>query len=120
MDRKALIREYKESQRPMGVYCIRNTVNGKLLVGKSIDLPSILNRQRAQLRAGSHPNSTVQKDLSEYGADAFEVEVLDTLEVPNQADYDPSADLRTLEQMWLDKLSPFGDRGYNPEPKSAA
>jgi hypothetical protein len=120
MDRKALTREYRESQRPMGVYCIRNTVNGKMLVGKSIDLPSILNRQRAQLRAGSHPNPTLQKELSEYGGDAFEVEVLDTLEVPEQADYNPSADLRTLEQMWLDKLSPFGDRGYNPEPKSAA
>jgi hypothetical protein len=39
--------------------------------------------------------------------------------VPDQADYDPSADLRTLEQMWLDKLSPFGNRGYNPEPKRA-
>ena len=52
MDRKALVREYKETQRPMGVYCVRNTVNGKLLVGKSIDLPSILNRQRAQLRSG--------------------------------------------------------------------
>jgi hypothetical protein len=120
MDRKALIREYKESQRPMGVYCVRNTVNGKLLIGKSVDLPSILNRQRAQLRAGSHPNPTLQKELSEYGTDAFEVEVLDTLEVPDQAGYDPSADLRTLEQMWLDKLSPFRNRGYNPEPKSTA
>jgi hypothetical protein len=120
MDKKALIREYKESQRPMGVYCVRNIVNGKLLVGKSIDLPSILNRQRGQLRAGSHPNPTLQKELSEYGADAFEVEVLDTLEVLDQADNDSSADLRTLEQMWLDKLSPFGERGYNPEPKRAA
>jgi hypothetical protein len=120
VDRKALIREYKESRRPMGVYCVRNIVNGKLLVGKSIDLPSILNRQRGQLRAGIHPNPTLQKELSEYGVDAFEVEVLDTLEVVDQADNDSSADLLTLEQMWLDKLSPFGERGYNPEPKRAA
>jgi hypothetical protein len=119
MDKKTLIREYKGTRRPMGVYCIRNTVNGKLFVGKSTDLPSILNRQRGQLRSGSHPNPTLQKDLIEYGAEAFEVEVLDTLEVPDQADYDPSADLRILEQMWLDKLSPFGNRGYNPEPKRA-
>src|SRR5918993_3441978 len=115
MDKKALMREYKEPRRPMGFYCIRNTANGKLLVGKSADLPSILNRQRAQLRSGSHPNPTLQKDLIEYGAEAFEVEVLGTLEVPDQADAAPSTDLRTLEQMWLDKLSPFGDRGYNPE-----
>jgi hypothetical protein len=119
MDKKSLIRGYKETRRPMGVYCIRNTVNGKLLVGKSSDLPAILNRQRAQLRSGSHPNPTLHKDLVEYGTEAFEVEVVDTLEVPEQADYDPAADLRILEQMWLDKLSPFGDRGYNPEPKRA-
>ena len=104
----------------MGVYCIRNSVNGKLLVGKSTDLPSILNRQRGQLRLGSHPNPALQKDLVEYGAEAFEVEVLDTIEAPNHADYDPSADLRTLEQMWLEKLLPFGNRGYNPEPKGTA
>ena len=120
MDRKALIREYKETRRPMGVYCVRNNVNGKLLVGKSSDLPAIVNRQRAQLRAVSHPNPTLHKELVVYGADAFEVEVLDTLEAGDQADYDPSADLQALEQMWLEKLSPYGDRGYNPEPKRAA
>lgn len=119
MDKKALSREYKETRRPMGVYCIRNSVNGKLLVGKSSDLPAILNRQRGQLRSGTHPNPTLQKDLVEYGAEAFTVEVLDTLEAPDKADYDPAADLRTLEQMWLDKLSPFGNRGYNPAPKRA-
>jgi hypothetical protein len=117
MDRKALIREYKETKRPIGVYCIRNTVNGKLLIGTSRDLPSILNRQQMQLRAGSHTNQSLQKDLREYGAEAFEVEVLDTLELHEQGDYDPAADLRILEQMWLDKLSPYGERGYNPEPK---
>ena len=119
MDKKALSREYKDTRRPMGVYCIRNTVNGKLLVGKSVDLPSILNRQRGQLRSGSHLNPSLQKDLIEYGAEAFEIDVLDTLEATDRADYDPSTDLRTLEQMWLDKLSPFGNRGYNPVPKRA-
>lgn len=119
MDRKALIREYKETQRPMGVFRVRNTVNGKSLIGKSTDLPSMLNRQRAQLRMVSHSNRALQKDLEEYGPDAFEVEVLDTLDVPDRPDYDPSADLLTLERMWLDKLSPYGERGYNPEPKRA-
>ena len=32
MDPKARIREYKETPRPMGVYRVRNTVNGKSLV----------------------------------------------------------------------------------------
>ena len=117
MDRKALIREYKETPRPMGVYQIRNTVNGKLFVGSSKDLPSMFNRHRAALRMGSHQNRELQKDWGEFGADAFEFEVLDELTPQERPDYNPSDDLKALEQLWLDKLSPFGERGYNPEPK---
>ena len=120
MDRKALIREYKETPRPMGVYQVRNTANGKLLVGASVDLPSILNRHRAQLRMGGHPNRALQKDWAEFGPEAFEFEVLDTLTPPERPGYDPSDDLRALEALWLDKLSPFGERGYNTQPKRGA
>src|ERR671926_669142 len=109
MDKKALAREYKESPRPMGVYQVRNTVNGKLLVGSSVDLPAILNRARAELRAGGHRNRELQKDWAEFGPEAFEFEILDTLNPPERPDYDPKPDLRELEALWLDKLSPFGE-----------
>ncbi|MBI3785066.1 MAG: GIY-YIG nuclease family protein [Deltaproteobacteria bacterium] len=117
MDRKALIREYKENQRPMGVYRVRNTKNGRSLVGSSVDLPSILNRHRAQLKLNSHANRALQSDWNELGAEAFEFEVLDTLKPIERPDYKPADDLRALEQLWLEKLSPFGERGYNPPPK---
>ena len=39
---------------------------------------------------------------------------------PDQSGYDPKADLRALEELWLDKLSPFDERGYNVVPKRAA
>ena len=120
MNRKALIREYKESSRPMGVYRVRCVVNGKSLVGVSLDLPAMLNRQQSQLKMGGHPNKMLQKDWNEHGAEAFEFEVLDTLEASEGENYDPKADLRTLEEMWLAKLTPFGERGYNSAPKHAA
>ena len=120
MDKKALTREYKESPRPAGVYQIRNTANGRVLVGASVNLPAILNRHRAELRAGGHRNRELQKEWAEFGAEAFEFEVLDTLAPPERADYDPAADLRALEELWLDKLSPFGERGYNAAPKPRA
>jgi hypothetical protein len=113
MDRKALIREYKEARRPMGVFRVRNTVTGKSLVGTSINLPGMLNRQRFQLGLGAHPNRELQQDWNELGPDAFVFEVLDTLTAPERLDYDPSDDLRAIEQLWLDKLSPFEDQGYN-------
>ncbi len=120
MDKKALLREYRESPRPMGVYQVRNTANGKVLVGASVNLPAILNRHRAELRAGGHRNRELQKDWAEFGPEAFEFEVLDTLAPPERPDYDASDDLRALEELWLDKLSPFGERGYNAPPKRTA
>jgi hypothetical protein len=117
MDRKALIRKYKETPRPMGVFRVHNTVNGKSLVGTSVDLPSMLNRQRAQLSFGGHPNRELQGDWNEMGPDAFRFEVLDTLTPRQEPGYDPADDLRALEALWLEKLSPFGERGYNPKPK---
>ena len=117
MDKKALTREYRENRRPMGVYQIRNTVTGKLLVGVSVYLPALLKRHRAELRMGGQRNRELQKDCAEFGPDAFEFEVLDTLTPPERPDYDPSGYLRALEELWLDKLSPFGERGYNAAPK---
>ncbi len=120
MDRKALIREYKADRRPMGVFQVRNTLSGKVFLGSTVDLPSMLNRQRAQLQMGAHPNRPLQADWRAHGADAFAFEVLDTLTPSDEAGYDPAADLRTLEAMWLAKVAPFGERGYNAEPKPGA
>jgi len=117
MDRKALIRDYKETPRPMGVYRVRNTSNGKSLVGSSVNLTAILNRHRTLLKLGSHTNHVLQKDWNALGPEVFEFEVLDTLKPPDEPGYDPTDDLKVLEQLWLEKLSPFDERGYNPRPK---
>jgi hypothetical protein len=116
VDRKALIRKYKETPKTAGIYRVRNLTNEKSLVGASPDVPSMLNRERAQLRTGTHMNRPLQADWIALGADAFAFEILDTLAPPaDNPAWDPTDDLRELERMWLEKLSPFGDRGYNPE-----
>lgn len=117
MNRKELIREYRERPRQMGIYQLRNTANGKVLVGASVDLPAILNRHRAQLKLGAHPNRALREDWARFGADAFAFEIVDTLAQPEEPDYDPADDLRTLEAMWIETLQPFGERGYNHPPR---
>jgi hypothetical protein len=113
MDRKSLIRAYKETPRPMGVYRIHNTRDDRSLVGRSVDLPAILNRERVALRLGNHPNEALQRDWVAYGPDAFVFEVLDTIKAPDdQRNYDPTDDLRVLEEMWVDRLQVVGERGY--------
>jgi hypothetical protein len=117
-DRKTLIRQYKENRRPMGIFRVRNVANGKSLVGACVDLPAMLNRQEFQLRSGGHPNRELQKDWDASGPDAFRFEVVETLTIPDRQDYDPADDLKTLEELWLESLSPYGERGYNVKPPS--
>jgi len=112
-DRKALVRAYKETRRPMGVYRIVNTTNGRALVGASVDIPSILNRHRVQLQFAGHRNEALQRDWNALGPDAFAFETVDTLVPPEDAAYDPTDDLKALEVMWIEQLQPFDDRGYN-------
>lgn len=112
-DRKTLIRQYKETPRSMGVGAVRNLRNGRALVVAGRDLPALLNRHRAQLRLHAHPNRALQADWNALGGDAFEFVVLDTLTPPDTPDYDPKEDLRTLETLWMEKLSPFEPAGYH-------
>lgn len=117
MNRKELVRRYKETPRPMGVFRIRNTVTGFSLVASSIDVPAILNRQKAQLKFGGHPTVALQREWNEHGAEAFEFEVLDLLTPPDDPEYDPTSDLIALEELWLEKLQLSPDRWHTMIPR---
>jgi len=117
MDRKAIIREYKSTPRPMGVYQIKNRVNGKVLIGSSKNLPGILNRFRSELKLGSCRNIALQKEWKQFGSDAFEFKELEVLKPLDDPADDPSEDLKILEELWTEKLSPYDDKGYNNKSK---
>ena len=112
IDRKALIREYKETPRPAGVFRVRNAARGKSLVGSSPNLPAILNRQRFQLSNGLHPDQELQRDWNELGSEAFAFEVMDELKPKNEQDYDPTEDLAVLLEMWRERLVASGESLY--------
>lgn len=120
MSRKELIRAYKQRRPPMGVYRVQNTTTGHALVAASTDLPSILNRHRAQLRMGGHSSRELQSDWREHGPESFVFEVLDTLTPSAKPDYDPIEDLTALEDLWLEKLSLEPDRLHTINPKRLA
>jgi len=107
-DRKALIRAYKENPRPAGIFQVKNTVTGRVLIGPTADLSGMLNRQRFQLEMGSHPDKELQADWNELGADAFEFGVLDTLEPGEDASITQAEDLRALHRIWLETLDVSG------------
>ncbi len=115
-EQKALKKEYQQGHTPMGVFQIRNLVNEKVFVGSALNLPGIFNRHRLELRMGSHRNKPLQTEWSEFGADKFAFEILDELTPVSDPQHNYREDLLHLEDLWLEKLQPYGEQGYN-EPK---
>jgi len=113
IDKKAAILEYKLTHRPMGVFQIRNKSNGKVFIDSSVNVPGKINRHTLQLNMGSHPNKRLQADWNELGPGSFEFETLEPLEPRDDPSYDYKSDLEVLEDLWLERESPFGESGYN-------
>ena len=111
--RKDIHREYKERTKPAGIFMVKNTVNGKVLLGSSLNLEGPLNRHRFMLKIGSHTNKVLQKDWDEYGPDKFIFEVLEEIKIQNNPNFNLNDELTLLEEIWLEKLQPVGDHGYN-------
>jgi group I intron endonuclease len=111
--RKELQREYQERPKKAGVFQVKNTANGKVLLGSSLNLHGPLNSHRFMLRIGSHTNKSLQADWNEYGEDKFVFEILEELDIKDDPNFNLEDELTLLEQVWIEKLQPFGERGYN-------
>jgi group I intron endonuclease len=111
--RKDINREYKERIIPAGIFQVKNIVNGKVLLGSSLNLEGPLNRHKFMLKIGSHLNKELQKEWVEFGADQFIFEILEVVNVKDDPNFNLKDELTLLEQIWLEKLQPFGKYGYN-------
>jgi hypothetical protein len=121
MNRKQVLKNsYKQQQFPMGIFQLKNLKNGKILIGSSVNLPAMWNRLQAQLKFGSHLNPILQQEWREFGPENFRYDVLEALE-PHSASptFNYADDLALLEEIWLEKLQPFGEKGYNKPLKKS-
>jgi len=111
--KKELKQQYKEMKIDAGVYQIRNIQNGKVLVASTRNLRT-LNGKRMQLKeGGTFFTKNLQAELKIFGLEAFVIEVLEVLEKPEDGYFDEKEALKKLEKQWLEKLQPYGERGYN-------
>jgi group I intron endonuclease len=108
-------REYKERKKPAGILQVKNTANGKVLLGSSVNLDGPLNRHKFMLTIGRHHNEILQKEWNEYGPDKFIFEIVEVVKVTDDPNFNLNDELTLLEQVWLEKLHPFGERGYNTD-----
>jgi group I intron endonuclease len=113
MNKKELKKQYKETVQPMGIYQIKNLMNDKIFIGSAKNLQGKLNSVKFQLEHGSYTHRELQKDFNDLGEENFSFEVVDYLEPKEDIDHNYTEDLSVLEEMWLEKLQPFFEKGYN-------
>ncbi len=111
--RKELNKEYLARVKPAGVFQVKNLANGKVLLGSSLNLEGPLNKHRFMLRIGSHTNKALQADWNEFGETQFVFEILEEVQRKDDPNFNLKDELSLLEMIWLEKLQPFGERGYN-------
>jgi hypothetical protein len=109
-DRRRELRAQYENTRPeAGVYLIRNNRNGRAMLGSTSNLASLSNKL-AFARATDMPGALdlrLRGAISEFGIDAFSLEVLDVLDTkPEMTSAQIRDDLATLEKLWREKLDP--------------
>lgn len=93
--------------RGAGIYRIVNKVNGKSYVGSSAWVRKRCRSHARKLIKGEHDNIIMQQAFDKYGADAFEVVVLELV--------DDLGLLVEREQHWIDLLDTVAS-GYNIRP----
>jgi hypothetical protein len=117
--KKELASAYAQSFRPMGVYQIRNVKNGKIYVDGSMDLDGARNRLEFMKQTNLCTLRELQRDWAANGADSFVFEVLDQIKPREETLGNPSElksyrdEVGALAELWMEKLQPYGDRGYN-------
>lgn len=117
MSRKEELKAYYKQNwhklRKMGVYQIKNQVNGKIFLGGSLNLEGAIEHDRLWLEWGGHLNHKLQQDWKTFGPDSFSFEILETL-TPTADPRDYRSEVALLLEVWQETLTPYGEKGYLP------
>ena len=106
--------DYKQATQPAGVFKITNTANDKIFIGSNINAPGRLNHYRFELEMGSCKITSLQDDWKTFGGEVFTFETLELID-PEDNVKDISGEVAALEELYFEKLQPFGKKGYNKE-----
>jgi DNA-binding HxlR family transcriptional regulator len=113
IDKNALKKQYLQNPPPMGVYKITNQANGRIFIGSHLNVNSRINRHKFALENGSEEIQELLEDYKKYGEKNIVFEIIDTLKPKDEPGINYKEELVTLEELWKDKLQPYGEKGYN-------
>jgi len=104
MNKKELKKQYTQTALPMGVFQVKNLINGKIFIDSGLNIQGKMNSCKFQLSYGSHMNKALQEDFNQTGITNFSFEVIDYLKPKEDMTIDYIDDLKMLEEMWIEKL----------------
>lgn len=87
-----------------GIYKITCVVNNRIYIGSAKNFRIRFNRHLNDLKNNKHINTHLQRAFDKYGIDNFKFEILEECE---------SSKLLETEQIYLDKLKPYNENGFN-------
>ncbi len=107
--RKALQAQYKQTVPEAGVYRLVNRQTQKALLGSTSNLANI--RHKLEFARSTNTPGVLdlrlREDIRRYGVEAYELEILEVLEVkPEMTPDEIRSDRATLEALWREKLDP--------------
>ncbi len=104
-------------EKESGIYQIRNIINGKIYIGKSINLNNRKSQHFLSLRKNIHKNFKLQGSVNKHGINNFVFEILeickdiDTKEINYinkfntcKTGYNISSDIQHMSEKWITKL----------------
>jgi hypothetical protein len=103
VNRKRAAEEFKARKVPKGIFAIRCRTTGAVWVDSSPNLEAVRNGAWFQLRNGLHRDKRLQEEWNARGEEAFEFEVLETLD-PEVSPIGVADILRDKKREWATKV----------------
>lgn len=92
----------------IGIYAIKNKINGKMYVGQSVNIKKRWYMHKRKLKMNIHHNNHLQYSWNKYGEQSFEFKVLIELESKDEQE------LNTLEKNFIKKFNTSSNKfGFN-------
>ncbi|WP_109127506.1 GIY-YIG nuclease family protein [Dyella sp. C11] len=110
--RKALTQRYKLTLPPMGIFAIRNTITGRMLIDQSANLTGAMNRHLTELKLGTHRNQALMDDWRALGEASFTFDTLQRIDERPEPDFDYKAEMARLLEAWRIRIPPGSALSY--------
>ncbi|HPS44113.1 MAG TPA: GIY-YIG nuclease family protein [Treponemataceae bacterium] len=103
--KKELLRAFKAEREVGGVYAIKNRETGRALIQTTTTISKAKGILSFAKLTGSCVHPLIADDWKAYGPDAFELEILETLDRKDEeSDAEFAEEVRALGELWSERF----------------